>query len=364
MHYLNDHWEYMAGSTFQTPQPDEPHPTPVDPGLTCLTGLSWSLWTVFNFLEALAFLVLGLKRYSEATRSKAAIRLQNHSLERELYIFSSPPLFPAMCWTSSKVFKKVAMVCIPARFRKSPQVSVCALSALRHVATRSLPDPSFGYSTIEAFQDIESLVQPIQYALHTLSCTSILPILAVASATPVQDWKYSLGWDGKVLDSLTIGTPTTNVSANALTVLFLLRVSAQSINPLRSRHLPPISIAAHPGRRPHVHGHQLLRHLQLRGAAPPRMHRTQRPMVPRHLELRARPRRQLLRHVPADALQLPIILELLAYYCAHQHTAKATATIGQISVGFALFIPARVESVIVEFKHVAGDTFLRSDYRQ
>ncbi|KAJ7452264.1 hypothetical protein FB451DRAFT_1409418 [Mycena latifolia] len=42
-------------------------------------------------------------------------------------------------------------------------------------------------------------------------------LLSVVSATPVQDWKYGVGWDGKVLDPFVIGTPTSpNVPRTAL----------------------------------------------------------------------------------------------------------------------------------------------------
>ncbi|KAJ7465824.1 hypothetical protein B0H11DRAFT_62994 [Mycena galericulata] len=41
--------------------------------------------------------------------------------------------------------------------------------------------------------------------------------LAAVSASPFQDWKYSLGWDGTVLNPVVIGTPTSpNVVRSAL----------------------------------------------------------------------------------------------------------------------------------------------------
>ncbi|KAJ7489699.1 hypothetical protein B0H11DRAFT_2229722 [Mycena galericulata] len=41
--------------------------------------------------------------------------------------------------------------------------------------------------------------------------------LAAVSASPFQDWKYSLGWDGTVLNPVVIGTPTSpNVVHSAL----------------------------------------------------------------------------------------------------------------------------------------------------
>ncbi|KAJ7306207.1 hypothetical protein DFH08DRAFT_824863 [Mycena albidolilacea] len=47
--------------------------------------------------------------------------------------------------------------------------------------------------------------------------TLAISILTAVSATPVQDWKYGVGWDGKVLDPSIIGTPTSpNVVRSAL----------------------------------------------------------------------------------------------------------------------------------------------------
>ena len=81
-------------------------------------------------------------------------------------------------------------------------------------------------SGIKAVPWWEGFKQELEtYPPRTMLSSTLFFTLAAAvftaSASPVEDWKTLVGWDGTVLDQYDIGTPETNSTDLEVFVMFL-----------------------------------------------------------------------------------------------------------------------------------------------